>query len=89
MSGEFLMGWPARVPLRPARVPLRPVRRRVRPVRQRATSVVLEVFAEFGRAVEGGDPHAQDQRLVDDPVSRVSPKTSPSAHAPRRGGRRP
>jgi hypothetical protein len=69
MSGEFLMGYPRRVPLRSA------ARRRVRPARRRATSVVLEVFAEFGRAVEGGDPHAQDQRLVDGPVSPIHPKT--------------
>jgi len=69
MSGEFLMGYPRRVPLRSA------ARRRVRPARRRATSVVLGVFAEFGRAVEGGDPHAQDQRLVDGPVSPIPPKT--------------
>ncbi len=71
------MGWPRTAPLT-----LAP--RRVRAARQRATTVVDEVFAEFGRAVEAGDSHVQD-RLVD--KKRVAhPETSRRPRDPRPDG---
>jgi len=81
MSGEFLMGYPQRTSLRPL-PQLRP--RRARP---RITSVVNEVFAEFLRAVERGDPH-EPQGLVDRPIGPIPPKTPPSETDLRLSGRR-
>jgi len=69
------MGWPRTVPL-----PLPP--RRVRAARPRATTVADEIFAEFGRAVEAGDPHVSG--LVD-PVT-PAPKTSRRPRDPRPDG---
>ncbi len=77
-ANTFLMGG------YPPCAPLPPSPRRVRAVRPRATSVVDEVFAEFGRAVEAGDSHVQD-RLVD--KKRVAhPETSRRPRDPRPDG---
>ena len=79
MTDTFLMGYPPRAPLT-----LPP--RRVRPVRPRAISVVAEVFAEFARAVERGDPHAI--RLVDPLAPKTRPKTE-NGLAPDTSGSQP
>ena len=61
------MGWPRTAPLT-----LAP--RRVRAARQRPVSVVEAVFADFLAAVEGGDRHDRNGRLVDEVATPKTPR---------------